>query len=113
VSEILAALLDRGLVDRTGRPSIPDLFNEMADAWAPAWRPLGSLPESDFDLYRLSGTLGALWHQAPVVATADWPAELYVGWTSGGVSVPVRVGGTGATDQKVGDSDPSERTIWG
>ena len=78
VSEILAALRDRGLVDRTGRPSIPDLFHEMADAWAPAWRPLGSLPESDSDLYRLSGTLGAVWHQAPVVATVDWPAELYV-----------------------------------
>lgn len=78
VSEILAALRDRGLVDRAGRPSIPDLFNEMADAWAPAWRPLGSLPQSDSDLYRLSGTLGAVWHKAPVVATADWPAELYV-----------------------------------
>ena len=78
VSEILAAFRDQGLVDRTGRPSIPDLFNEMADAWAPAWRPLGSLPGPDSDLYRLSGTLGAVWHQAPVVATADWPAELYV-----------------------------------
>lgn len=78
VSEILAALRDRGLVDRAGRPSIPDLFNEMADAWAPAWRPLGSLPGSDSELYRLSGTLGAVWHQAPVVATADWPAEVYV-----------------------------------
>ncbi len=78
VSEILAALRDRGLIDRSGRPSIPDLFDEMADAWTPAWRPLGSLPASDPDLYRLSGTLGAVWHQAPVVATADWPAELYV-----------------------------------
>jgi hypothetical protein len=78
VSEIMAALRDRGLVDRTGRPSIPDLFNDMADAWAPAWRPLGSLPGSYPDLYRLSGTLGAVWHQAPLVATADWPAELYV-----------------------------------
>jgi hypothetical protein len=78
VSELLAALRDRGLVDRQGRPSIPDLFDEMAEAWAPAWRPLGRLPESDRDPYRLSGTLGAVWHQAPVVATADWPPELYV-----------------------------------
>jgi hypothetical protein len=78
VSEILAALRERGLVDRLGRPSIPDLFDEMADAWAPAWRPLGSLPESDSDLFRLSGTLGAVWQKAPVVTTADWPAELYV-----------------------------------
>ena len=79
VSEILGALRDRELgSDRTGRPSIPELFNEMADAWTPAWRPLGKLPGLDSDLYRLSGTLGAVWHQAPVVATADWPAELYV-----------------------------------
>ena len=78
VSEILAALRDRGLVDRQGRPSIPDLFDETADAWAPSWRPLRALPHPDADLYRLSGTLGAVWHQAPVVATADWPAELYV-----------------------------------
>ncbi len=78
VSEILAALRDRGLVDRQGRPSIPELFDEMADAWAPSWRPLRTLPQSEPDLFRLSGTLGAVWHQAPVVATADWPAELYV-----------------------------------
>ena len=50
----------------------------MADAWTPSWRPLGSLPESDGNLFRLSGTLGAVWHMAPVAATADWPAELYV-----------------------------------
>jgi hypothetical protein len=78
VSEILAAMRDRGLVDRDGRPSVPDLFDEMADAWAPAWQPLGLLPGTDLDLYRLSGTLGAVSHRAPVVATADWPAELYV-----------------------------------
>ena len=78
VSEILAALRDRGLVDRQGRPLIPDLFDEMADAWAPSWRPLRTLPRPDADLFRLSGTLGAVWQQAPVVATADWPAELYV-----------------------------------
>ena len=78
VSEILAALRDRGLVDRLGRPSIPDLFDEMAEAWAPAWRPLGSLPGADSDLFRVSGTLGAVWQKAPVVVTADWPAELYV-----------------------------------
>lgn len=78
VSEILAALRDRGLVDRQGRPLIPDLFDEMADAWAPSWRPLRTLPQPDADLFRLSGTLGAVWHQAPVVVSADWPAELYV-----------------------------------
>ena len=78
VSEILAALRDRGLVDRQGRPSIPDLFDEMAESWTPAWRPVGSLPGHDSDLFRLSGTLGADWHKAPVVATVDWPAELYV-----------------------------------
>jgi hypothetical protein len=78
VSEILTAMRDRGLVDRHGRPSIPELFEEMADAWAPSWRPIGTLPQADTDVFRLSGTLGAIWQQAPVVATADWPAELYV-----------------------------------
>ncbi len=78
VSEILAAMRDRGLVDRQGRPSIPDLFYETADAWAPSWRPLATLPQPDASIFRLSGTLGAVWHQAPVVASADWPAELYV-----------------------------------
>ncbi len=78
VSEILAAMRDRSLIDRQGRPSIPDLFNEMADAWAPSWRSMESLPRPDAELFRLSGTLGAIRHQAPVVATADWPAELYV-----------------------------------
>lgn len=78
VSEILAAMRDRGLIDRQCRPSIPDLFDEMADAWAPSWRLLGTLPQPDADLFRLSGTLGAVSHHAPVVATADWPAELYV-----------------------------------
>ena len=78
VSEILAAMRDRGLVDRQGWPSIPDLFEEMADAWAPSWRRLETLPQGDADLFRLSGTLGAVWHRAPVLATADWPAELYV-----------------------------------
>ena len=78
VSEIMAALRDRGLVDRQGRPAIPELFDEMAEAWAPSWRPLRTLPQPDADLFRLSGTLGAVSLQAPVVATADWPAELYV-----------------------------------
>lgn len=78
VSEILAAMRERGLIDRRGRPAIPEFFNEMADGWAPSWRSLGSLPQPDAELFRLSGTLGAVWHQAPVIATADWPAEVYV-----------------------------------
>lgn len=78
VSELLAALRDRGLVDRRGRPAVPDLFNEMADAWTPAWRPLEAIPAPDANVFRASGTLGAVWHRAPVMATADWPIELYV-----------------------------------
>ncbi len=77
VSELLAGLRDRGLADREGRPALPDLFDEMADAWEPRWQPLGVLPTDAVDELRLSGTLGAVWHGAPVVATADWPAELY------------------------------------
>ena len=79
VSEILAAMRDKGLVDRENRPAVPDLFDEMAEIWAPAWRPIGTLPpEPDADIHRLSGTLGAIWHGAPVVAAVDWPPDLYV-----------------------------------
>jgi hypothetical protein len=75
---VLSSMRDRGFVDRGGRPAIPELFEEMADSWSPEWLPLGSVPRNEPDYFRLSGTLGAIWQQAPVVATADWPPELYV-----------------------------------
>jgi hypothetical protein len=76
-SELLAAMRNAGLVENTGRPLIPDLFNALADEWAPRWYPLAATPPPA-PMYRLSGTLGAIWHRAPVVATSDWPPEIYV-----------------------------------
>jgi hypothetical protein len=76
-SELLAAMRNAGLVESTGRPLIPDLFNALADEWSPRWYSLAATPPPA-PMYRLSGTLGALWHRAPVVATSDWPPEIYV-----------------------------------
>jgi len=76
-SELLAAMRNAGLVESTGQPLIPDLFNSLADEWLPRWYPLAATPPPA-PMYRLSGTLGAIWHGAPVVATSDWPPEIYV-----------------------------------
>lgn len=76
-SELLAAMRNAGLVERTGRPLIPDLFHALADEWSPRWYRLAATPPPA-PIYRLSGTLGAIWHGAPVVATSDWPPEIYV-----------------------------------
>ena len=76
-SELLAAMRNAGLVESTGQPLIPDLFNALADEWSPRWYPLAATPPPA-PMYRLSGTLGAIWHRAPVVATSDWPPEIYV-----------------------------------
>jgi len=76
-SELLAAMRHAGLVESTGQPLIPDLFNALADEWSPRWYPLAATPPPA-PMYRLSGTLGAVWHKAPVVATSDWPPEIYV-----------------------------------
>ena len=82
VSELLSAIRDDGLVERDGTLLIPDLFNTLAADWSPRWYRVASVPPPA-SFYRLSGTLAALWHDAPVVATADWPAEIYVDdrWT--------------------------------
>ena len=76
-SELLAAMRHAGLVESTGQPLIPDLFNALADEWLPRWYALAATPPPA-TMYRLSGTLGAIWHRAPVVATSDWPPEIYV-----------------------------------
>ncbi len=77
VSELRAALRAAGLIERTGQPSVPHLFDALADAWSPRWYPLAQAPPPAA-IYRLSGTLGAAWHGAPVVATSGWPPEFYV-----------------------------------
>ena len=76
-SELLAAMRHAGFVEGTGQPLIPDLFNALADEWSPRWHPLAATPPPA-SMYRLSGTLGAIWHKAPVVVTSDWPPEIYV-----------------------------------
>jgi hypothetical protein len=76
-SELLASMRNAGLVESTGQPLIPDLFDALADEWAPRWYPLAAIPPPA-SIYRLSGTLGAIWQGAPMVATADWPPEIYV-----------------------------------
>jgi len=76
-SELLAAMRNAGLVESTGKPLIPDLFNALADKWSPRWYALAASPPPAA-MYRLSGTLGAIWHGAPVIATSDWPPEIYV-----------------------------------
>ncbi len=77
VSELLAAMRSAGLVEPDGRPLMPDLFNALADDWSPRWYRLVAIPPPA-PFLRLSGTLGALWHSAPIVATSDWPPEIYV-----------------------------------
>ena len=76
-SELLAAMRHAGLVEATGQPLVPDLFNALADEWSPRWYPLIASPPPA-RIYRLSGTLGAIWHGAPMVATSGWPPEIYV-----------------------------------
>jgi hypothetical protein len=76
-SELLGALRDAGFVELTGQPLIPELFTALADEWSPRWYPLAAVPPPA-SFYRLSGTRAAQWHGAPVVATSDWPPELYV-----------------------------------
>lgn len=78
VAEILVALRTRGLVSKDGRPIVPDLFWATADAWEPRWEPLAYRPTPDAHVYRLSGSLGTVSHQAPMLVSADWPPELYV-----------------------------------
>jgi hypothetical protein len=77
VSELVAAMRNAGLVERAGQPLIPELFNALADEWSPRWYRLAAVPPPA-PFYRLSGTLGATWLGAPMIATSNWPPEIYV-----------------------------------
>ncbi|MGO8871299.1 MAG: hypothetical protein ACLQPH_07825 [Acidimicrobiales bacterium] len=80
VSEILTELRSQGLVGNENRPFVPELFWAIAEEWAPRWIPMPEAPPPEPpDRYRLSGTLGAVALEAPlVVGTArTWP-RLYV-----------------------------------
>ena len=80
VSEILTALRREGLIGSDNRPVIPELFWAVAEEWKPRWTPIPSPPPPDPpERYRLTGTLGALALEVPLVAGAAgaWP-RLYV-----------------------------------
>jgi hypothetical protein len=77
VSEILTELRARGLVNRDGRPAIPDLFDATAEAWRPNWVSLSARPRPDPSL-RLSGSIGAVWRKVPIIVAEQWPPEVYV-----------------------------------
>ena len=114
VSEILSALRRQGLVGADNLPIIPELFWAIAEEWKPRWTPMPSAPPPEPpERYRLTGTLGALALDVPLVAGAagTWP-RLYVaddvdlatvlgaygaasGWTGSEVAVcPSRYGFT-------------------
>src|SRR5690606_2372615 len=44
VSQALASMRDAALIDQTGRPSIPDLFWELALHWQPMYRDVQRFP---------------------------------------------------------------------
>jgi hypothetical protein len=80
VSEILTALRRQGLVGADNRPIVPELFWFVAEEWEPRWTPMPSAPPPEPpERYRLTGTLGALALDVPLVAGAAgaWP-RLYV-----------------------------------
>jgi len=80
VSEILTALRRQGLVGADNLPITPELFWTVAEEWKPRWTAMPSPPPPEPpERYRLTGTLGALALEVPLVAGAagTWP-NLYV-----------------------------------
>jgi hypothetical protein len=89
VSLVVAALREQGLVDRTRRPLVPELFWALAEHWPGAGTALLRLPSPDLDdrelalpRWVLSGDGAAAQWGAPVVLSADYPPDLYVPSTS-------------------------------
>ena len=78
VSAVLAELERRFLVAADRKPLAKELFWELASVWAPRWEPLRRSVAPDDGPFKLSGTIGALWHQAPVAAGTKYPPDLYV-----------------------------------
>lgn len=89
VSERLRALRDAGLVDRSNRPIVPELFWELVGAWHQRPTGLGSFPGLDGPFEQLSwlglpsdwvltDTQAALVFGAPVIASNDGPPDFYV-----------------------------------
>ncbi len=78
VAAILRELSGRQLLGQDRRPVVPALFWELAAAWKPEWVPLAEAPGPDDGRFKLSGTLGALWHGAPLATGSGFPPDLYV-----------------------------------
>ncbi len=77
VSELVRELRRLGLVNRDGTPATPDLFESVADAWAPQWIPLGQIPPPDL-AHRLGGMYAAVRHGVSMVLSTGSPKEFYV-----------------------------------
>lgn len=89
VSERLRALRGAGLVDRRNSPLIPDLFWELVNPWQQRPVGLGSFPGIGGPFPQMSwlglptdwvltDTQAALLLGAPVIASAEGPADFYV-----------------------------------
>jgi hypothetical protein len=76
LSRAAKALRDQALVRPNGTPLVPELFWAVADHWKPHRIPVGRRPPvADA---RLGGPMAALAWGAAVVATTDYPPDLYV-----------------------------------
>lgn len=80
VSAAARDLRQQLLLTTDGRPVLPDLFEELANAWQPDWRPLGGdpsgrLPQVDMVV---GGDVAAAMRGAPVVVSTATPTRYYV-----------------------------------
>jgi hypothetical protein len=83
LSAAAAPVREAGLVDGQGRARLPDLFWALADAWRPAWIPVGALPsrpggQDARAAVVLGGAAAALIHGAPAGPEWEERADLYV-----------------------------------
>jgi DNA-binding transcriptional ArsR family regulator len=101
VSQAIASLRDAALVDRYGKPAVPDLFWDLADRWHPASRDVeiypsptvtgvaGSINDAlrlglkDEEIERRTGwaltdTVAAAAYGAAITVRSDHPPDLYV-----------------------------------
>lgn len=87
ISNLLAALSAEALLRKDRRPLVPELFWALAEHWRPVRHPIVSLPgpaelaaspELGVDRWVATDTAAALAYGAPVVASADYPVDLYL-----------------------------------
>ena len=94
ISAALGKMREAALLSDDGRPLVPELFWELADAWNHELVGLQSLPDArnavaarmlsfglqpgDQQGWALTGTVAAAELGAPVAASADYPLDFYV-----------------------------------